>query len=57
MILEGLVVLPDVARPVKAFCEEFHHEPNWLRIDGNAAIEAKRQELIVSSAASVASSK
>jgi site-specific DNA recombinase len=45
MILDGLrhrLMAPDL---FKTFCEEFHREVNRLRTDGNAANEAKRNEL------------
>ena len=45
MILDGLrsqLMAPDL---FKAFCEEFHREVNRLRIDGNAAVEARAHEL------------
>ena len=45
MILDGLrgqLMAPEL---FKAFCEEFHREVNRLRIDGNAAAEAKRIDL------------
>jgi hypothetical protein len=45
MILDGLrgeLMAPEL---LKVFCEEFHREVNRLRIDGNAAGEAKRIDL------------
>src|SRR6185437_2692580 len=44
-ILDGLrnrLMAPDL---FKAFCEEFHRELNRLRIEANAGLEVKRQDL------------
>ena len=45
MILDGLrnrLMAPEL---FKTFCEEFHRELNRLRIEGNAEIDFKRQDL------------